>query len=296
MPCDFLPAARLADLKWKKTTRHRTLFGLDAPVCDYLDWLTEFGIEFRAGEAVRDPDHDAPLIVGDAPTRTFAFDGIPDIIEHRDPAAGLCADHASESLARALLPLIEPGAAVWDIGCGTGLLSVVPALAGARPVFGTELDPAMLVLARRTVQEAGVEVELLQGSLLEPIPADARTSIVVANLPHKPVPRSIGLKQAGGADGADVHVGFVDQAERGLDAGTRIVFFLHSLPHRRLLMRYADAFDLELLRWKRRFFQPGEYGELQERFVQRAKDGLSYVVEREGRRFVLACVWLAVKR
>jgi methylase of polypeptide subunit release factors len=292
----LLPAARLVGLRWKKTTRHRTLFGLDAPVCDYLDWLTEFGIEFRAGEAVRDPDHDAPLIVGDAPTRTFAFDGIPDIIEHRDPAAGLGADHASESLARALLPLIEPGAAVWDIGCGTGLLSVVPALAGARPVLGTELDPAMLVLARRTVQEAGVDVELLQGSLLEPIPADAHANIVVANLPHKPVPPSVGLKQAGGADGAAVHVGFIEQAECGLTPGARIVFFLHSLPHRRLLKRYADAFDLELLRWKRRYFQPGEYGDLQEQFVQRAEDGLSYVVEREGRRFVLACVWLAVKR
>ena len=292
----MLPAARLVGLRWKKTTRHRTLFGLDAPVCDYLDWLTEFGIEFRAGEAVRDPDHDASLIVGDAPTRAFIFDGIPDIIEHRDPAAGLGADHASESVARALLRLIEPGAAVWDIGCGTGLLPVVAALAGAGPVLGTELDPAVLALARRTIRDAGVDVELLQGSLLEPIPAAARADIVVANLPHKPVPRSVDLRQAGGADGDAVHLDFVDQAERDLPSGTRIVFFLHSLPHRHLLKRYTDAFDLELLRWKCRYFQGSEYGALQGYFVQRAKQGLSYLVEREGRRFLLACVWLAVKR
>ena len=269
---------------------------MDALLCDYLDWLTEFGIEFKAGAAVRDPDHDGPLIADDASTRTFRFPEIPDIVEYRDPAAGLAADHASESVARALLPLIEPGDAVWDIGCGTGLLCVVPALAGARPVLGTELDPAMLALARRTAEEAGVEVEFLRGSLLDPIPAAARADIVVANLPHKPVPPSVGLKQAGGADGAAVHVGFVEQAERRLAAGTRVVFFLHSLPHRRLFKRYADAFELELLRWKRRYLQPDEYGELQEQFVQRARDGLSYVVEREGRRFLLACVWLAVKR
>ena len=53
-----------------------------------------------------------------------------------------------------------------------------------------------------------------------------------------------------------------------LDGATgRVLFFLHSLPSPNLLRAYADAFDLTLLAWKRRYFLPDEYGPLMSVFV-----------------------------
>lgn len=262
----------------------------------YLEWLERNGVDFAvAGDLVREPDHDGPLVVGDEPTREFCFDGIHCFVEHRDPAAGIAADHASESVVRLMLPYVEPGCRVWDIGCGTGVLAMAAALAGAR-VIGTDLNRRALEFARLTAAESNVDMPLYEGSVLEPIPEGEEADMVVANLPHKPtVEGAVSISQAGGPEGDQAHSAFVCQADRRLAPGTRVFFFLHSLPDPRLLRAYAERFDLSLLAWKRRWFQPGEYGDLQEYFVRRSAEGASYVVERDGRRFLIAGVWMAVR-
>jgi hypothetical protein len=72
-------------------------------------------------------------------------------------------------------------------------------------------------------------------------------------------------------------------------------FWLHSLPDPRLFRAYG-AFDLTLVSWKRRFFQPGEYAPLLPFLLERVRRGTSYLAEASGRRFVVGGVWLARRR
>lgn len=56
---------------------------------------------------------------------------------------------------------LKPGAAILDIGCGTGRHSIELAKRGCR-VTGLDLTPAMLDVARQHAQEAGVEVRWIE--------------------------------------------------------------------------------------------------------------------------------------
>jgi len=122
--------------------------------------------------------------------------------------------------------------------------------------------------------------------------------VIVANLPHKPVPEGAYLtpSQNGGPEGDSVHGAFVPQSLQYLAPGGRVYFFMHSLPHPRLLKLYQQHFDLRLLAWRRRFLQPGEYGELQETFMERSRTGGSFVGEADGRRYLVAGIWEATRR
>lgn len=249
----------------------------------YLDWLGGHGLRFEvANDVQRDPDHVGPVIDDFASMRAVELPGVPPFVEHRDADAGLSSDHATLSLARALLRgrYFAPGRRFWDIGCGTGVLAVAASLAGARAVVATDPDGRALFLARRTAADANVAIRFCEGSLLEPVPAGQIAEVVAVDLPHRP-----GVEEAG-ADGAAVHGAFVAQAEARLESGARVFFWLHSLPHPRLLQRYESAFDLTLLSWKRCFLEDDE----------RHDPEASYVPDDAGRRFLVVGVWMARRR
>jgi len=63
---------------------------------------------------------------------------------------------------------LQPGQRVLDFGCGTGTLTLL--LKRAQPsarVTGLDVDAKVLELARRKIEKAGAEVELLQGRIEE---------------------------------------------------------------------------------------------------------------------------------
>jgi hypothetical protein len=267
----------------------------------YLDWLEGHGTRFRVAEDLwQDSDHRGPLIVGDGETRAIELPGLPPFVEHRDPGSGLAADHATIFLARTLLGggHLARGGRFWEIGCGTGVLAVMAGLAGARTIIATDIDARPLTLARRTAADANIAVTFCRGSLLEPVPLQAVAEVVTANLPHKPVaaPHVLPPTQDGGPEGDRVHCAFASQAEARLPEGTRVFFFLHSLPHPRVLHCYHESFELTLLAWKRRFLGPREYGALQDHYVERAKAGTSFLVDRDGERHLMAGIWRMQRR
>jgi release factor glutamine methyltransferase len=80
---------------------------------------------------------------------------------------------------------LPAGARVVDVGTGSGAIAL--ALADERPdlrVVGTESSPGALAVARANAARLGLDVELLEGDLLEPVtgPVDA----VVSNPPYVP--------------------------------------------------------------------------------------------------------------
>ena len=267
----------------------------------YFDWLDGHGIRFTVAEDIwQDDDHKEPLIVGHGETRAIELPGLPPFIEHRDPGSGIAADHATYFVARTLLRggHLARGGRFWDIGCGTGVLAVMAGLAGARTIIAADIDMRPLALARRTAADANIAMTFCRGSLLEPVPLQAVAEVVTANLPHKPVvaPHVLPATQDGGADGDEVHGAFAAQAEARLAEGARVFFFLHSLAHPHLLERYQEPFDLTLLAWKRRFLGADEFGALQDHFVERARAGTSFLIDRDGERHLVAGVWRAQRK
>ena len=80
---------------------------------------------------------------------------------------------------------LPSGARVVDVGTGSGAIAL--ALADERPdlrVVGTESSAGALAVARANAERLGLDVELLEGDLLEPVtgPVDA----VVSNPPYVP--------------------------------------------------------------------------------------------------------------
>ncbi len=59
---------------------------------------------------------------------------------------------------------VEPDHRILDIGCGTASLTVlIKRLHPGAEVFGLDPDPKALVVARRKVEDAGVEIQLDEG-------------------------------------------------------------------------------------------------------------------------------------
>ena len=116
----------------------------------------------------------------------------------------------TEHVVEAALDL-PAGARVADVGTGSGAIAL--ALKTERPdldMVATELSPGALAVARANAARLGLDVELLEGDLLDPVsgPLDA----VVSNPPYVAggdlLPRDVGHEPRaalfGGADGLDV--------------------------------------------------------------------------------------------
>jgi len=77
--------------------------------------------------------------------------------------------HTSRTIAEALE--IQPGDTVIDVGCGSGVLSLVAARLGAGRVIGVDLSDEAIEVARRNADllEVAGRVEFRVGDLLEPV-------------------------------------------------------------------------------------------------------------------------------
>jgi release factor glutamine methyltransferase len=126
----------------------------------------------------------------------------------------------TEHVVEAALGLPQ-GARVVDVGTGSGAIAL--ALADERPdlrVVGTDSSADALVVARANAARLGLQVELLEGDLLEPVtgPVDA----VVSNPPYvaaeERLPAEIAYEPVeallAGPDGLDVYRRLVPAAAR----------------------------------------------------------------------------------
>ncbi|KPU27928.1 ribosomal protein L11 methyltransferase [Caloranaerobacter sp. TR13] len=71
---------------------------------------------------------------------------------------------------------------VFDIGCGTGILSIAAAKLGAISTIGIDLDEVSVKVAKENVRKNGVAntVQIRKGNLLDVV--DGRANVIVANI------------------------------------------------------------------------------------------------------------------
>jgi len=83
---------------------------------------------------------------------------------------------------------IPPGASVLDVACGTGVVAITAARAGAR-VTGLDLTPELLAVARDNARTADVAVDWHEGDV-ESMPfAPAAFDVVISQFGHMFAPR-----------------------------------------------------------------------------------------------------------
>jgi methylase of polypeptide subunit release factors len=182
---------------------------------------------------------------------------------------------------------VRRGERVAEPGCGTGVLSLYAALAGAASVVGTDVDPEALLAARQNAALNGItNVSFVRGSLLEPL--EAGLDLVVALLPHKPAPRAFNHRYYGGPDGTDLLIAAIGQSADRLVAGGRLLLYVNSIANpRRVEHEFAQHFDVGLLGEKRRDFTreefdgltPGLFAHLE---AQRARGEADYWQDAQG--------------
>lgn len=83
---------------------------------------------------------------------------------------------------------VQPGQKLLDVACGTGVVAVTAALAGAS-VSALDLSPVLIDHARANARTAGVDVEFTEGDV-EALPhADASFDVVLSQFGHMFAPR-----------------------------------------------------------------------------------------------------------
>lgn len=264
----------------------------------YLARLRETGFEFT----IADPLLFEGICRGrgcnsDGTPGTRTVGGVP-LHEETDREGGIFADHATFSVGSSLpeaLQLLGSESRVLELGCGTGLLALFAARSGFE-VVATDVDDAAVELTRKNAEKNGVTVDARAGSLLEPIRPGESFDLVIANLPHKPDAIGQGLWERGGEEGDTLFGEVVDRLDEVLTPTGSLLFFLHSLPHPRLLSSMGRLLDMTLCSWKLRMFERDEFSDRREILRSRHDDGRSFIHEEDGETGMVACVWHGVRR
>jgi release factor glutamine methyltransferase len=161
-------------------------------------------------------------LTGEQAFRRIALEVRPGVFVPR-PETEILVEHALATLGDRDDPVVV------DAGTGTGAIAL--AIKDERPdatVFGTDLSAEAVELARSNASRLDLAVTVLDGDLLEPLPADLRgwVDVVVSNPPYVPPEEIDDLPAEVRADprlalagGTEVHRRLAEQAPRWLRSG-----------------------------------------------------------------------------
>nr|WP_300002176.1 50S ribosomal protein L11 methyltransferase [Tissierella sp.] len=107
-----------------------------------------------------------------------------DIIIDIDPGMAFgTGTHETTSLCiEALEEHVKDGDTVFDIGCGSGILSIVSAKLGAKDLVAIDLDPACVRISKENIAHNNLsdKIEVKHGDLLEVL--EGKADVIVANI------------------------------------------------------------------------------------------------------------------
>ncbi|UCE81443.1 MAG: methyltransferase [Methanobacteriota archaeon] len=135
---------------------------------------------------------------------------------------------------------VSAGERLLDMGCGTGLIAIHAAKAGAE-VVAADINPNAVNCTRRNAHKNGVRLDVVQSDLFENV--RGVFDVIAFNPPYlageDTTTTWIERSWSGGDDGIDVAGPFLEQASEHLTPSGRIYIILSSLGGLRTLLRMA---------------------------------------------------------
>jgi ribosomal protein L11 methyltransferase len=137
--------------------------------------------------------------------------------------------HPSTQLSLLLLEeFVQPGQAVIDVGCGSGILAIAAAKLGANPILGVDIDADAIPLARQNAQanQTGEKIVFAQGSVKDILGGDFgfnQARVVAANILSHILIELLdeGLSGLVTPDGALILSGILEEKEAALQAALK---------------------------------------------------------------------------
>lgn len=175
------PGPRLEDVKnnmAKVLSESREEFELVTGTVDESDWANLWKAFYHPVRVGKN------LIV--KPTWEDYAAGPDDLIIELDPemAFGTGTHSTTRFCMQLLEEHIKPGMRVWDIGTGSGILSITAAKLGAGPITAIDIDPVAVRTARANVEQSNLSsvITVQELDFLAATPTDHPTDIIVANI------------------------------------------------------------------------------------------------------------------
>ena len=152
---------------------------------------------------------------------------------------------------------VKPGERFLEMGCGSGLISLHAAKAGAE-VTAADINPFAVECTRRNASRNNLRVKTIESNLFERVEGDF--DVIVFNPPYLPEEtRStswIEKSWSGGEEGSEVAVQFLDAAWKHLLPGGRVYIILSSIGGFTAALKSAKPrYDSEILEEKKMFFE-----------------------------------------
>ena len=193
---------------------------------------------------------------------------------------------------------VHEGDQVIDVGCGSGVLSIVAAKLGAGEVIGVDTAPDVVEVASRNAARQGVSgvTTFLRGDLFEPLPQGIQADVIIGDVSGiaDPLAEESGwfpTRKGGGPRGSELPIRMLRAARERLRAGGRLFLPTGSLQDEGAILRAAQAIYGKLTRLtERQIPLPRALAEAPA-VVKLAKDKIVQLRERGSRFLWTARVW-----
>ncbi len=193
---------------------------------------------------------------------------------------------------------IQNGDRVIDVGCGSGVLSIIAAKLGASRVIGVDTAPDVVDVASRNATRLGVEetTRFLQGDLFDPIPPDTQADVIIGDVSG--IPDALAdasgwfpSRRGGGPRGSELPIRMLHAARERLRTGGRLLLPTGTLQDEGAILRAARALYSRATRLtERQIPLPGVLAGTPA-VAKLAKDKIIHLRERGSRLLWTARVW-----
>ncbi|GBD84123.1 ribosomal protein L11 methyltransferase [bacterium BMS3Abin02] len=143
---------------------------------------------------------------------------------------------------------VEPGDIVIDVGCGSGILSIIAAKLGASRVHAVDKSPDVVEVGSANAVEHGVADKIIfyQGDLFAPIPDDVEADVIigdVSGIPDRLADDSgwFPTKGGGGPRGSELPIRMLEEAKRRLRPMGRLFLPTGTLQDEAAIIQRARA-------------------------------------------------------
>ncbi len=124
---------------------------------------------------------------------------------------------------------VREGEVAIDIGCGSGILSIIAAKLGASHVYAVDKSPDVVEVGRANAEANGVgdKITFFSGDLFDPLDEDIKADVIIGDVSG--IPDTLAddsgwfpTKGGGGERGSELPIRMLDEARRRLKAGGRL--------------------------------------------------------------------------